>query len=127
MIEIIRLNVCDPDQGKIMNEPVYTKKDLWHEDFYDLLKVLEMGAKKHGARNWESGNNGSKSSFKEMHDSMFHHLAESFAADVSDKINGKYYESNRYDQESELDPLLHLACRALMCYSLIKRGKYNES
>lgn len=81
---------------------------LWQPEFYDVIKVLEMGAKKHGANNWLDPN-GKKADHKSMHDSMFHHLAESFSG-------------SRKDTESGLDPLLHLACRALMSYTRKKRG-----
>lgn len=86
--------------------------DLFHPDFYDLLKVLEMGAKKHGSFNWLD-ENGSKADHKSMHASMFRHLADSHA-------------NNRVDHESGLDPLLHLACRALMYYARIKNGIIHE-
>lgn len=87
------------------------KDELFVPEFYDLVKVLEMGAKKHGMNNWLEVK-GKKSSHEEMHNSMFHHLAESFA-------------NIRADHESGLDPLLHLACRALMQYTRIKRGLVN--
>jgi hypothetical protein len=115
-----QMSKTNPESEKLMNEPTYTFEDLWHEDFYDIVNVLVPGAKKHGARNWEAGNQGSKSSFKEMHDSMFHHLADSYNA-------GWYGGQRRLDIETKTDQLLNLATRALMCYSLIKRGKYNES
>lgn len=76
-------------------------------EFYDFLKVLAMGAKKHGNKNWLNAD-GKKSSHKDMHASMFRHLAQSFA-------------NQRLDTESGLDHLLHLASRSLMCYTLIKR------
>lgn len=90
------------------------------EEFQDYLQVMEMGARKHGADNWLNPN-GSKSSFKQMHDSMFHHLAESFAA-------GNFPEDSfkRQDHESGLDPLLHLICRAQMLYTRLKRGIRHE-
>ena len=77
-------------------------------EMMDWKHVMEMGAAKHGANNWLNPS-GSKSSHKDMHDSMFHHLAESFS-------------NQRIDVESGLDPLLHLATRALMQYTRIKRG-----
>lgn len=85
------------------------KHELWVPEFYDFLKVLEFGKTKHGACNWLEVR-GKKSTFKQMHDSMFHHLAES------------YVNKQREDKESGLDPLLHLACRALMMYTRINRG-----
>lgn len=74
----------------------------------DYQKVLKYGAKKYAHLNWLEPD-GNKSSFKEMHDSMFHHLAESFA-------------NVREDKESGLDPLLHLATRALMMYTRLQRN-----
>ena len=85
-----------------------SKNELWCEDFNDMLLVLEMGAKKHGAHNWLKPN-GSKSSHTQMHDSMFHHLSDS-------------YVGKTQDEESGYHPLLHLACRALMYYTREKRG-----
>jgi len=82
--------------------------ELIPDEFYDVGLVLNFGATKYEPRNWEE-KNGIKADFKQQHDSMFHHLAESFAG------------WSRHDQESDLDPLLHLACRALMCYTRIKR------
>lgn len=88
------------------------------EEFQDYLQVMEMGAKKHGADNWLDPN-GKKSSFKQMHDSMFHHLAESYAqGDIIDFAG----MTLRQDAESGLDPLLHLICRAQMLYTRLKRG-----
>ena len=89
------------------------------EEFNDYLKVMEMGANKHGADNWLEPN-GSKSSFKQMHDSMFHHLAESFAAGL--ELEGSFKIKLREDSESGLDPLLHVICRAQMMYTRLKRG-----
>lgn len=92
----------------------YIVSDLWQDEFFDIIKVLEFGAKKHGKANWlERG--GKKSNHKDMHDSMFHHLSESFAMEDG-------YSAVRGDRETGLDPLLHLACRALMCYTRKKRG-----
>jgi hypothetical protein len=77
-------------------------------EFLDFLEVLKMGAAKHGNANWIQIN-GKKSSHKDMHDSMFHHLSLSYA-------------NRRLDGESGLDHLLHLASRALMLYTRLKRG-----
>ena len=82
--------------------------ELMEVEFLDFLKVLEFGAKKHGNYNWLEPK-GKKSSHKDMHASMFRHLAESSAG-------------HRADKESGLDPLLHLASRALMLYTRLKRG-----
>src|SRR3990167_10972712 len=77
------------------------------EEFNHLLKVMEFGVNKHGANNWLN-DAGSKSSFKAMHKSMQNHLTESLSG-------------VREDHETDLDPLLHLACRALMLYTRIQR------
>lgn len=78
------------------------------EEFDDIDLVLEMGAKKYGNLNWTKPD-GTKSGFYDMHMSMTRHLAESFMG-------------VRQDDESGLDPLLHLATRALMMYTLLQRG-----
>jgi hypothetical protein len=83
------------------------------KEFQDYKQIMEMGAKKHGADNWLKAD-GKKSSFKNMHDSMFHHLAESYAQGEWASVRG--------DLESELDPLLHLICRAQMMYTRLKQG-----
>lgn len=82
-------------------------------EFFDFLKILSLGAKKYAPNNWLE-RDGKKSSEREMHDSMFHHLAESFAGQST-------------DIESGLDPLLHLACRALMLYTRRQRGIVHEA
>lgn len=82
--------------------------EYMEEEFYDFLQVLEMGAKKHGNKNWLEPD-GKKSSHKDMHASMFRHLAESSCYGVT-------------DDESGLHPLLHLASRALMAYTRWKRS-----
>ena len=123
--EIFKREVNNPDQDKLMNEEHHTFEDLWHDDFWDIIQVLETGAKKHGNKNWHDANKGKKSSFKEMHDSMFHHLSHSFAR-IYD-TQGYALSVSGQDPESGVDSLLHLASRALMCYSLIKRGKYSEN
>lgn len=84
-----------------LNDRIYIYPEL-----FEFTEVLEFGAKKYAEGNWLKVD-GKKSSFKEMHDSMFHHLAQSFAG-------------NRID-ESGLDHLLHLQCRAGMMYTLLKR------
>lgn len=81
-------------------------------EFYHIIKVLDFGAEKHGSNNWLE-ENGKKSSLRAMHNSMAHHLLDSRAG-------------VRQDHESGLDPLLHLALRALMCYTRIQRGLIHE-
>lgn len=73
------------------------------EEMLHFLLVVRNGALKYGMDNWLEPN-GVRSDEKSMHDSMFHHLAESYAG-------------IRQDKDSKLDPLLHLSCRALMLYT----------
>ena len=93
-----------------------TCSPYWQPEFFAITEVLAMGAKKHGADNWLEVN-GKKSDMKSMHDSMFHHLAESFS-----RVGGSVSPKDCRDAESGLDPLLHLATRALMLYTRIQRG-----
>lgn len=80
-------------------------------EFQDVYKVLDMGAKKYSVNGWLKGD---RFDTHKNHKSMSHHLLES-------------YRNLRVDHESGLDPLLHLACRALMEYTLIKRGLLVEN
>jgi hypothetical protein len=98
------------DSFFITNEKTVVKEveDSLPIEFRDYREILEMGAKKYGNLNWLKAD-GTKSSHKDMHASMFRHLAESSAG-------------IREDHESGMDPLLHLACRALMMYTRYKRN-----
>ncbi len=84
------------------------------EEFEEYKETMVPGAKKHGANNWLEAD-GNKSSFKQMHYSMLHHLAESF-------LQPPTRVSVRADKESKLDPLKHLTTRSNMTYTRIKRG-----
>jgi len=105
-------NFYDPFE----DEEINVNMKYMSPEFYDFLTVVEFGARKHdkpgGDANWASPN-GSKSSHKDMHASMFRHLAESSSG-------------VREDKETGIDPLLHLATRALMMYTRIKRGLIHE-
>lgn len=90
-------------------------EEVFPREFMDFAKVLDFGAQKYGWSNWLQPN-GTKASFKDMHDSMFRHL-------MSSKVAGL---ASRGDHESNEDHLLHLATRALMCYTLLQRGKYED-
>jgi hypothetical protein len=81
-------------------------------DFFDVEQVIEMGAKKHGADTWKEYGNPSMK-LKNNHASMSRHLSE-------------YYCGVTEDAESGLHPLLHLACRALMAYTVQKKGVQEE-
>ncbi len=85
---------------------------LWKEEFYDVVKVLEMGAKKYEADGWLDSD-GHGTSHREMHASLFRHLAASCAGIAA-------------DNESGLDHLLHVACRALMLYCRKQRNIRNS-
>ena len=82
--------------------------EAFQEALKDLEKVLEEGARKHGEGSWLEVANPSLQ-HKANCASMFRHLAE-----VSCKFD--------VDPESGVDPLLHLACRAMMYYVRKQRG-----
>lgn len=83
-------------------------------EFQDVFKVLEFGLSKYkGSPKAWLDPAAPRMSHKQNHDSMFHHLAESFTGHDS-------------DPESGLHPLLHLACRALMEYTRIQKGIRHE-
>lgn len=114
-----------------MNEPLLIKLlaerfDLPEEavqlDMLDYLKIISLGAKKYKMNNWLESS-GKRCQEKEMHDSMFHHLAESFShAQSSIERYGNVNHILITDKESGLDPLLHLMCRAGMLYTRRKRN-----
>lgn len=83
-------------------------KEIEEEFIEYITQVMEFGASKHGDMNWTEVN-GKKSSHKDMHDSMFHHLADSFC-------------DCRKDEETGLDPLQHLMTRAAMTLWRKRRG-----
>lgn len=77
------------------------------EEFGDVLLVMQEGAKKYPPGDgWLMGK---AFSHRSNHASMCRHLAE-------------HYMKVDKDHDTGLDPLLHLACRALMMYTLKKRG-----
>jgi hypothetical protein len=92
---------------------------LAKKEMMDFILVLEMGAKKYEIDGWLKPD-GAGSSEKEMHASMFRHLAKSLA---SGGANPRLV----VDAESGLDHLLHVATRALMLYTRRKRGIVNTS
>lgn len=79
-------------------------------EMLDFLEVVAIGAKKYAMNNWLQPD-GKRSTEKDMHDSMGHHWAQSLVEGPGSK-----------DKDSQLDPLLHLACRAMMLYTRRKRG-----
>lgn len=88
-------------------------EDAIPSEFFDFLKIVAMGAKKYDLNGWLE-EDGIKADERAMADSMFHHLAKSFACQEIPRY--------RVDDESGEDHLLHLACRALMLYTRRKRG-----
>jgi hypothetical protein len=81
--------------------PKKEEKNLVPEEFMKYLNdVLLFGAVKHGDFNWQNPN-GKKSSREDMHNSMFHHIAESYAGKTHDMETGHH-------------PLAHAATRCLM-------------
>lgn len=76
-------------------------------EFLDVHLIVKKGAKKHGKDTWKDKNNPSLEK-EANYASMCRHLA-------------KYYAGNPIDKESGYSHLLHLACRALMKYSRIKK------
>ena len=81
---------------------------LFREAFEDVLKVMEQGAAKYGADNWLS-ETAIKTSRKEMLKSMCSHAAE-------------YFAGHTKDEETNLHPCLHGACRNIMAYILYTKG-----
>lgn len=103
------INLIELNKGELQASPLkYNPRLELPKEFNDVIKVLEFGATKYAVNNWLKPN-GKGAGHKENHDSMFHHLAESFAG-------------RKVDKESGLHPLLHLACRALMAYTRTERG-----
>ena len=91
------------------------------EEMLDFIKIIKMGAEKYALNNWLE-EDGKKASEKDMHDSMFHHLSQSFSeGQVALRLREPVKEMT-VDMESGMDPLLHLACRALMLYTRRQRG-----
>lgn len=81
---------------------------LWKDEFFDIIKVLDMGAKKYSPDGWLEAD-GKRATYREYHDSAFHHLAKSLAG-------------FREDEESGIDHLLHAAINCLMLYTRLQRG-----
>lgn len=76
-------------------------------EFLDIFQVIDLGAKKYGAESYLDKDNFSIQ-HKNNTASMFRHLAE-------------HHMGVDADKESGVDPLLHLACRAIMAYTRKKR------
>lgn len=85
---------------------------ILESDMFDWLDIVEHGASKYALNNWLEPN-GTKASHKEMHDSAFHHLAESYAGLEKDKDSG-------------FNPKLHAICRLVMAYVRQKKGLHHE-
>ncbi len=86
-------------------------------EFLDFLDVVEVGAKKYALNNWLLPD-GKRCSNKDMHDSMFHHLAESFIGyHVMAHPSGIHVALRPYDKDSGLAAELQLACRSMMIHT----------
>lgn len=84
----------------------YLQSIGFKEEFLDMIAVIELGAKKYGRDSWlEPG----VLNHKDNHASLSRHIAE-------------YYNGKEADEESGVDPLLHVAIRALFAYTVKKRG-----
>lgn len=82
------------DQGELVDMYGSLKREDWLiEIINEVLQVIEMGAKKHGSKNWQQPN-GSKSSEKDMHSSLFRHIASSSAGILLDKESGKHHTAH---------------------------------
>ena len=77
-------------------------------EFFDFIEIIKMGSIKYSMNNWLESN-GTKSSEIDMHASMFRHLAQSSTSKGKSPLKS--------DDESGLDHLLHLICRAQMLYT----------
>lgn len=87
----------------------YTIKTELQKNLIEYITpIFEMGAEKYGDNNWQQVD-GCKSSHKQMHDSMFHHLAESYTGSMA-------------DEESGCHPLAHLITRAFMQLYRVKNN-----
>ncbi len=89
-------------------------------EFLDFLDIVEIGAQKYALNNWLTPNGG-RCSRKDNHDSMFHHLSESYVlgkrTDIYDTL---------MDIESGMHPLLHLITRGIFGYVRDVRGIQHE-
>lgn len=86
-----------------------SKEIEWPAEFTDVFKVLDFGASKYAPNDWLREDCPGMS-HKDNCASMFRHLSK-HVADIE------------LDDESNLDHLLHIACRALMAYTRKKRTK----
>lgn len=93
-------------------------EEVLKQMFGAVMAVMAFGARKHGTNNWLT-DAGTKSSFKEMHHSIWHHVAESFVDGI--RYDEGHNFSLRGDYESGIDPLAHAATRCLMQYVRIER------
>ncbi len=108
-------NTPDPYIIKITSDEVF--KQAWGagvevpSEMFDFINVMTASANagKYQPNNWLRKEGAVNSDHRSMHASMFRHLAESSTG-------------GRHDADTHLDPLLHLACRALMFYTRIKKG-----
>lgn len=93
-------------------------------EMFDFLDILIHGAQKYGENNWLD-KNGSKTSHKDMHASLFRHVAESSCNPPVLLDDGDLMTV--VDEESGKHPLLHAMIRCGMIYVRQKRNIWNDS
>lgn len=93
-------------------------------EMFHFLRIVAMGAKKYELNGWLK-TDGAKTDEKSMHDSMFHHLAESYTAKALADGAGVRVSVMDLDHESGESALLHLQCRAGMQYTRRQRDIIN--
>ena len=93
----------------MMDETI--KKIDYPEEYRDIFKVLDAGAKKYGANTWlNPDRTQSKFDVNSNFDHIFHHLARAYIDPLSK------------DEEMQCEHLLMVANRAMMAYTVLKRG-----
>lgn len=101
---------------KLTNEQIKLIEDCLDfipiEFIFYTADVGKMGIEKYGYLNWLKVD-GIKASFTQMHDSAFHHIAQSFSGLTLDK-------------ESGLHPLAHAAWRCLAALHKQKLSHYGS-
>lgn len=78
------------------------------KEFEHVYKILDFGAKKYDPEGWLEPE-GYSMDIKSQAGSMQRHLAQGLYGNPMDKESGHHH-------------MLHLACRALMCYTRYIRG-----
>lgn len=93
------------------------------KEFQDVFKILEFGIQKgYSPDGWLAGD---KFNEKDNDKSMLRHLIKQTTMDKSEIMDlvDSCYQNQTHDDESGYSHLLHLACRALMKYTIKTREK----